>query len=172
MFTPEELFNPVELEQAFDMTYRSYRINGRSRIDVDTFFDWIRQNLIDLIFRELTDLNSARAQTTAWIRFMVELEDGIRNVIGVNRVRLLFNSRMKDIFQGSDLSEIVNGMFVQLKPQTENPALASSRLRFDQVLFLDVNFHRLNLTRGSSYLSLPDWISRKGAVINPKNEND
>ena len=28
-FTPEESFNPVELEQAFDRAYRSYRINGR-----------------------------------------------------------------------------------------------------------------------------------------------
>ena len=26
----------IELEQAFDGAYRSYRINGRSRMDVDT----------------------------------------------------------------------------------------------------------------------------------------
>ena len=56
---PKESFNPIELEQAFDRAYRSYRINGRSRIDVDTF-SWIRQNLIDLISNELTDLNSAK----------------------------------------------------------------------------------------------------------------
>ena len=29
-------------------------------MDVDTFLDWIRQNLIDLMNRELTDLGSAR----------------------------------------------------------------------------------------------------------------
>ena len=29
-----------------------------------------------------------------------------------------------------------------------------------------------NLTRGSSYLLLPNWVSRKGGVVNPKNEND
>ena len=52
----EESFNPVELEQAFDRACRSYRINGRSRTDVDTFFAWIRQNLIDIISRELTNL--------------------------------------------------------------------------------------------------------------------
>ena len=60
----EESFNPVELEQAFNRACMSYRINGRSRMDVHTFFDRIRQNLIDLISRELTDLNSARVQTT------------------------------------------------------------------------------------------------------------
>ena len=43
---------------------------------------------------------------------------------------------------------------------------------FDQVLFLDVSFHQLNLTPGSSHLPLPDWISNKKAVINPKNEED
>ena len=43
---------------------------------------------------------------------------------------------------------------------------------FDEVLFLDVNFHRLDLTRGSSYIPVPDWTANKKVVINPKNEND
>ena len=30
-------------------------------------------------------------------------------------------------------------------------------------------FHRLNLTRGSSYIPLPDWLTHKGAIINPEN---
>ena len=94
----KESFNPVELEQAFDRAYRSYRINGRSRIDVDTFFDRIRQNLIDLMNREIQHLGLARVQTTTWIRFMVEVEDENRNIIGVDRVEKAFNSRMTDIF--------------------------------------------------------------------------
>ena len=63
-----EQFSPIELEQAFDGAYRSYRIDGRPRMDVDTFFNCIRGELIRLITRELTDLNSARIQTTTWIR--------------------------------------------------------------------------------------------------------
>ena len=43
-----ESFNQAELEQAFDRAYRSYRINGETRMDVDTFYNWIRQNRIDL----------------------------------------------------------------------------------------------------------------------------
>ena len=34
---------------------------------------------------------------------------------------------------------------------------------------MDVDFHRLNLTRGSSYLPLPDWLAKKKVIINPKN---
>ena len=43
---------------------------------------------------------------------------------------------------------------------------------FDEVLFLDVNFHWLDVTRGSSYIPLPSWIVGKKAVIKPENEND
>ena len=115
-------------------------------MDVETFFDQIRQNLIDLMNRELIDLDSARVQTTAWIRFRVEVEDENRNVIGVDRVRLPFNSRMTEIFQGSDLNEIVNEMLAHMKTQIENPALTNSRFRLNEVPFLDANFYQLNLT--------------------------
>ena len=30
-------FKPIELEEAFEGAYRSYRVNGRPKIDVDTF---------------------------------------------------------------------------------------------------------------------------------------
>ena len=153
--------------QTFDRAYRSYRINGRSRMDVYTFLDRIRQNLIDLISRELTDLNSARVQTNRWIRFRIENEKGI-----IDSVRLPFNSRMMDIFRGNDLNEIVNGMFTHTKTQIENTALANSRFIFDEDLFMDLHFYQFNLTRASSYLPLPDWVSRKGGVINPKKEID
>ena len=141
-------------------------------MDVDTFFDRIRQNLIDLISRELTGVGSARVQTAVWIRFIQSLEDDIGNITGVDRVRLPFNSRMTEIFQGSDLNKIIKEMFAQMKTQIENPALANSRFRFDEVLFLDINFHQLNLTQSSSYLPLPDQLANKRVVINPENESD
>ena len=39
----------------------------------------------------------------------------------------------------------------------------------EEVIGTNVNFHRLNLTRGSSNLPLPSWISREKVIINPKN---
>ena len=63
-------------------------------------------------------------------------------------------------------------MITHMMEQIENPALINSRFRFDQVLFLDVSFYRLNLTRGGSYLPLPDWLARKKAIINPQNEDE
>ena len=42
-------FKLIELEQAFGGAYKSYRINGRPKIDVDTFFNRIGKRLIELI---------------------------------------------------------------------------------------------------------------------------
>ena len=131
-------------------------------MDVETFFSCIWGELISLITRELTILNSARVQTTMWIRFIQDDD----------RVKLAFNSRMTNVHRGSDLDQIVDEMIAHMKTQIENAALLNSRFRFDEVLFLNINFHQLNLTRGSSYLPLPDWLARKKAIINPDNKDE
>ena len=103
-----------------------------------------------------------RVQTTTWIRF---IEDN-------DRVELAFNSRMTNVHRGSNLDQIVDEMISHMKTQIENPVLLNSRFRFDEVFFLDANFHQLNFTRGSSYLPLPDWIANKKAIINPQNNDE
>ena len=37
---------------------------------------------------------------------------------------------------------------------------------------LYINFHRLVLTRGSSYIELPKWLKSKEAVIKPQNKDE
>ena len=78
---------------------------------------------------------------------------------------------MMNVYNLSDLDEIVDEMINHTKEQIENPALLNSRFAFDEVLFTNVYFHQLNLTRGSSYLLLPGCLAKKKAIINPKNED-
>ena len=159
-------FKPIELEQAFGGAYRSYRVNGRPKIDVDTFFNRIRKELIGLIKQELKTRTSARIQTTAWIRFVRDDKEG------QERVELAFNSLMTSVYRGSETDQIVDGMIANMKFQIESPVLPNSRLVFDEFLYLNVNFHQLNLMRGSSYLPLPDWLARKKAIVNPHNDDE
>ena len=100
--TEPKPFKPTELEQAFGGAYRSYRVNGRPKIDVDTFFNRIRKELIGLIKRELKTRTSARIQTTGWIRFV---RDGpprgpgeAHDEEGQERVELVFNSLMTSVY--------------------------------------------------------------------------
>ena len=137
-------------------------MEGVPKINSDTFFDQIRGSLIELIARELKTRTSARIQTTTLIRFTGD-ED---------QFDFAFNSLMTSIYRGSDLDQMVDRMIAHMKTQIENPALLNSRFVFDEVLYLDVNFHQLNLTRGSSHLPLPNFIAKRKAVINPKNEDE
>ena len=74
-------------------------------MDVETFFNHIRGELISFITRELTDMNSARVQMTTWIRCIKDND----------QVELAFNSRMMDVHQGSDLDALIDGMIAHMK---------------------------------------------------------
>ena len=76
---------------------------------------------------------------------------------------------MLAVYNLSDMNGLVSEMITHMQQQIENTALRDSKFVFDGVIHMDIDFHRLNLTRGSSYIPLPDWLARKGAIINPKN---
>ena len=104
---------------------------------------------------------AVRSQSTTWIRFRKDDEF----------IELAFSSRMMNVYNLSDIGEIVDEMIAHMRGQIKNPALANSRFVFDKVLHIDTDFHQLNLKRGSSYIPLPDWFARKKAIINPKNKD-
>ena len=110
-------------------------------------------------------MNSAKIQFILWLKF--RKQEGDEEI----QVDKAFNSKITEFFQASDFNELIDAMFSHIKTQVENPALPASGFSLDQVLHLHIDFHKLNLTRGSSYIPLPDWISKKKAVINPKNED-
>ena len=58
-----------------------------------------------------------------WIRFR---KDG-------EMVELAFNSRMLNVYNLSDMNEIVNAVITHMKQQIENPALSDSKFVFDEV---------------------------------------
>ena len=130
-------------------------------MDVDTYFTRTRKFLIDLLNKETTN-RAVRSQATIWIRFTRD---------GAEMVNLAFNSMMMTVYNLNDKNEIVTAMTEHMAQQIENPALRNSKFVFDKILHMDIDFHRLNLTRGSSYILLPDWLMKKKAIINPRNSD-
>ena len=88
------------------------------------------------------------------------------------RVEMPFNSLMTEFFQASDISDLIQRMFVHIKTQVENPKMPESGFSIDKITHLYINFYRLVMTRGSSYNELPEWIKSKKAVINPQNKDE
>ena len=137
------------MEGAFGGAYRRYRIDGIEGMDVETYFARTRKFLIDLLNKETTN-RAVRSQATIWIRFTRD---------GVEMVNLAFNSRMMTVYNLNDRNEIVTAMIEHMAQQIENPALRNSKFVFDRVLHMDIDFHRLNLTRGSSICSASRLIN-------------
>ena len=130
------------LEGAFGRAYRRYRID----MDPNTFFNRIRFQLIVT----LKKARSAKVQTTTWIRFKQ----------GDELVELAFNSRMMSVHNLSKINEKANEMIAHMKEQIENPAILNSRFVFDEVLFMDIDFHQLR--EDPAIFSYPNgWLTRK-----------
>ena len=150
--------SPKLIEGAFGGNYSKYRINGIEGMDLSTFFSKIRNSITNILKKETTQ-RAIHSQTTTWIRFMK----------GDELVNLAFNSRMTPVYMFNDIDSIVQSMINHMAQQVENPALRDSKFVFDGIVHTDISIHRLNLTRGSSYIPLPDGLASKKAILNPTN---
>ena len=63
-------------------------------------------------------------------------------------------------------------MLASIKTQVENSQMPESGFSLDKIMYLYINFHRLALIRGSSYIELPERIKSKTAVTNPQNKDE
>ena len=149
---------PRLIEGAFGSNYSKYRIKSIEGMDVPTYLSKIRV-AIGNVLREETSHRAIRCQTTTWIRF--EKED--------DYVDKAFNSRMTPVYMHSEMDTVVQEMVNYMEKQVDNPKLRDSKFVFDKILQTDIGCHRLMLTRGSSFIKLPDWLAKKKAILNPKN---
>ena len=120
---------------------------GAPKTDIDNYFDQTKSHIKTLVEDQLKEMWSAKIIMILWVRWK-------------NPVKLAITLDLEDV-EG-----------VHIKTQVENPRMPESGFTLDQIMHLHINFDRLTLTRGSSYMKLPEWIARKKAVINPKNEDE
>ena len=106
------------------------------------------------------------------IRFYDNTAYGKEGDIYYEKVEMPFNSLMTKFFDTSAINDLIERMLAYIKAQTENPKFPESGFTPDKIMHLYINFHRLVLTRVSSYNVLPEWIKSKKAVINPQNKDE
>ena len=79
---------------------------------------------------------------------------------------------MTEFLDDSDINDLIECMLAYIKAQTENPQFPESGFTLDKIMHSYINFHKLALTRGGSYIELPKCIKSKKAVINPQNKDE
>ena len=183
---------PVEHVQAMNGAYKSFKLGGQGKTDVVSYIELVKPKIQKLVEEQVKTLDAAKVQMHLWVmwkkeeKLLIQLDDEdiagwskeekqrLRESDGTfeTKVEKVFNSKMVEVFQGSDVEEILQGMFAYIKTQIEHPALPKSGFTLDRIMHLDIDFHKLELTRGSSYIELPKWIGEKKAVINLKNKDE
>ena len=77
---------------------------------------------------------------------------------------------------GSDTEMVIDKLFNTLLPRfklvQETSNERGSEFIPDSVELLYYHFQRIDIRRAESYIMSPDWIARKKATRNPKNEKD
>ena len=161
-------------------------IPGTPKTDIDSYFDQTKPHIKTLIKNQLKEMGSAKIIMTLWVRWkkrimpLIELDpEDAKNAQDLDdgttgdnyiRVEMPFNSLMTEFFEVSDINDLIQRMLAYIKAQTENPKFPESGFTLDKIMHLYINFHRLVLTRGSSYNELPKWLKSKKAVINQQNK--
>ena len=175
-------------ERAFKGAFKSFVIPGAPKTDIDSYFDQSKPHIKTLIKNQLKEMGSAKIIMTLWVRWkkrimpLIELDpEDAKNArdlddgtTGDNYIRneMPFNSLMTEFFEASDINDLIQRMLAYIKAQTENPKFPESGFTLDKIMHLYINFHRLVLTRGSSYNELPEWMKSKKAVINSQNKDE
>ena len=183
---------PVEHTEAMNGAYKSFRVDGRGKTDVDSYIALVKPEVQKLVEEQVKVLDAAKVQMHLWVmwkkkeRLLIQLDDDDMEGWSDSqkqtwlesdgsyetKVDKVFNSAMTEIFRGSNVEDLLSVMFAHIKTQVEHPALPKSGFTLDHIMHLDIDFHQLVLTRGSSHIELPQWIASKKAVINPKNEDE
>ena len=78
---------------------------------------------------------------------------------------------MTEFFEASGINDLIQRMFEHIKTQVENPQIPESGFSLDKIMNLYINFHRLALIQGSSYIVLLEWLKSKKAMKNVKNQD-
>ena len=82
------------------------------------------------------------------------------------------NSLTTNCFEDSNAEELRQIMFPHINMQAEDPRIPERGSTLDQIMHLQIYFHELLLTLGSSYFKFLGWISKEKAVMNTKNNDE
>ena len=85
-------------------------------------------------------------------------------------------SKLVEIYMGSGTENYIDMLFntilERIQKSIETPNERGSGFSHESVALLYYYFQKIDTRRGESYMISPDWIVRKKATINPKNEKD
>ena len=95
-----------------------------------------------------------------------------RGVEQIQQDKAYFCSKTYRNLESTDIEKLISKCFGKIIGDIMEYNTNGSGWYFKEVLKLEITTTEFNPIKGSSYISLPDWISNKKAIINIKNKDD
>lgn len=83
----------------------------------------------------------------------------------------IFRSFYKEIFEGSDFDEIFENMKNEIVKVFEEYMNKGSGWIFEKNIKVILNVNNIRVLGASSYFPLPEYLKKKEAIVNPKNDD-
>ena len=80
-----------------------------------------------------------------------------------------------EIMRGRSTNDILNKLIESFKQRYQEgleTRMRDSSYVFNYVKLLEYHFHKISISRGSSYIPILEWIANKKCTINSKNTKD
>ena len=162
-------YQPIFVRSAMKGGFEEYEILGNRNI-------MTIKEYLTTIYLPLTKLIDKKQQSTKdeqkiQLKLMVVFTK-VNNPL--DRYFEYIDSDSNILRRGDDTTEFINKLFNSVLENYEKKAnaLKGSNLVFDGIDLTLVQFIKIKLKKGGSYIPTPDWISVKKVTINPKNIND
>ena len=161
----ETEFKIEEKEMALKGYLKSYRINGVSGYDPKKFISSIKPKVLDFIKQQKKPIKLKFLFTCTF-----QKENPATGQIDISTG--YFHSLVETITESSDLSDILNTMTGIILEKVQQFQNEGSGWVFENIESFDINIDPFEPLSGLSYISLPENLEDKKAIINVRNEND
>ena len=153
-----------EGQSALKNFVREYIIDGRAGYDPQRFFEAVRDLLIKILQENKNTktkviLNCKMQKTDLQTGEIIEADADFHSEIEIN-------------LQETDENKLLDKMIARIAEVLANFQQSGSNWVFQSVGRLEIHFANWKPISGSTFIPLPAKIKNKGAVINPKNEDN
>ena len=101
-----------------------------------------------------------------------QIIDKKKGVIGIVEDKSYFNSEKPINLESTDVKRLLALIIKNILNKLDEYQKNGSGWYFKEIVSLEIHTVEYNPMNGSSYISLPDWISKKGAIINIQNRDE
>ena len=158
-----DYYAPILTCSIFYKGYQRYHFRGNEThsMSVKSYIDTIKLYLAMLI-----DENKVHEQ-----KIQVDIGFNMKHIDDKRRITHFSKSNNVICMPSSDTNQILTSLCEKYQVDLTTSRTSSSFV-FESVEEFNMNFHKIDLRRGASYIETPKWLKNKNCVINPKNEKD